>query len=218
MTENWGSNQLRTFRRAFHRDGLSIEAAAIEAGMPLGEARLWAKDDAERPTPLPGEAFEPIRMSASSTPAKEATMARTARKKEDDTGEVAKKDFKSAVRAYRTDIKSAASKVGEHAQEISTAYKFIKKNCHIQPQAAKVAFKLEDMEEAKRDDFIRCFVGLLEEMNIPLQSNDLVDQAEGKTEPRPRPSLVTIPGGPGIESDDELATAAGETPTDLKLN
>lgn len=136
-------------------------------------------------------------------------MGRTARKASDDSGIVATKDFAGAVRTWRNDIKPALSNSGEAMQEASTGYKHIKKNCHIQPQAAKLAFKLEGMEEAKRDDFLRCFTGLLKELNIPLQSDDLVDQAE-----RPKPQLVTISPPPEHPADDsDLADPSGEEPT-----
>lgn len=137
-------------------------------------------------------------------------MARTARKKSDDVEEVKAKDFAGAVRTWRIDIKPALSLAGEHNQDAGTGYKHIKKNCHIQPQAAKLAFKLYGMEDAKRDDFLRCFTGLLAELNIPLQSSDLVDAMEGKTEEsRPKPKLVTLPMGvPSDGSETDLADAA----------
>jgi hypothetical protein len=129
------------------------------------------------------------------------------------TGEVAQKDFAGAVRAYRNDIKPAVSKVGEYSQEVSTAYKHIKKHCHIQSGAAKLAFKLDGMEEAKRDDFLRSFNGLCKELNIRMP-RDMVDDAEGKpVEPivpvadKPKPKLVDV----GKPSDDsELSSAADE--------
>ena len=134
-------------------------------------------------------------------------MARTARKEPDDTGEIKTKDFAGAVRLWRNDIKTAASESATQMQTIGEAYKTIKKGCNIQPQAAKLAFKLDGMEEAKRDDFLRCFTGLLAELGIPLQSNDLVDQAQGKDRyTRPKPSLVTVPLSDGSETD--LADAA----------
>lgn len=122
------------------------------------------------------------------------------------SGEVPKHDFGLAVRIYRQDIKKAASKVGEFNQELSTAYKAIKKNANIQPKAAKLAFSLDDMEEAKRDDFLRSFNGLLKELNIHMPS-DLVDQAEGKgPEPviprRTRPNLAAVPPlSDGVDAD-----------------
>lgn len=135
-------------------------------------------------------------------------MARTARKAPDDTGKIKPKDFAGAVRLWRNDIKTAASESATQMQTIGEAYKEIKKGCNIQPQAAKLAFKLDGMEEAKREDFLRCFTGLLSELNIPLQSNDLVDQAEGKADryARPKPSLVAVPLSDGTETD--LADAA----------
>ncbi|WP_260581155.1 hypothetical protein [Sphingopyxis sp. PET50] len=104
----------------------------------------------------------------------------------------------------------AISKVGEYSQEVSTAYKHIKKNCHIQSGAAKLAFKLDGMEEAKRDDFLRSFNGLCKELNI-VMPRDLMDAAEGKPvesivpvgEPR-KPQLVRV----GKPDDSDLAEAA----------
>lgn len=119
--------------------------------------------------------------------------------------EVPQKDFAGAVRAYRNDIKPAVSKVGEYSQEVSTAYKHIKKVCHIQSGAAKTAFKLADMEEAKRDDYLRSFNGLLKELGI-FMPRDMVDMAEGKAQEtvvpqgeRPKPSLVAV----GAKADPE---------------
>lgn len=129
--------------------------------------------------------------------------------------EVPQKDFAGAVRAYRQDVKPAISKVGEYSQEVSTAYKHIKKNCHIQPGAAKLAFKLDGMEEAKRDDFLRCFNGLCKELNI-VMPRDMVDIAEGKAAEsivpeadRPKPKLVEVgkaeDAGPEDDEDQEDA-------------
>ena len=69
-------------------------------------------------------------------------------------------------------------RVGEFAQEQSTAYKEIKKGCNVHPGAAKLAFKLDAMEDTKRDDFLRSLKGLMAALNLGL-SSDLVDQAEG---------------------------------------
>lgn len=118
-------------------------------------------------------------------------MARTARKKDDQAEEVKTKDFATAVKLYRQDILPAISEAATQNQTVGEAYKQIKKTCHIQPQAAKLAFKLDKMEDAKRDDFIRCFTGLLAELNISLNPVDLVDLAEG-AEPKPRPQLVPV--------------------------
>lgn len=130
--------------------------------------------------------------------------------------EVHAPDYALAVRIYREDIKPAQSKVGEFAQEQSTAYKAIKKRAHIQPQAAKLAFKLDDMESAKRDDFLRSLNGLLKALNI-FMPTDLVDAAEGKGATgdsvvpmgeRRKPQLATVPMSDGVDVD--LAGDDGE--------
>lgn len=140
-------------------------------------------------------------------------MANAAKK--DAAHEVPQKDFAGAIKIYREDIKAAATKVGEYAQEQSTAYKAIKKNCHIQPAAAKLAFKLDAMEEAHRDDFLRCLHGLMTELKIFIPP-DLVDQAEGISEPRnalptgerAKPKLATLGGKPAEEPAAGTGAAA----------
>jgi hypothetical protein len=102
----------------------------------------------------PRAAIVPAKAGPGAQP-QEETMARPKRKAADEVVEIQKPDFDLAKRIYFNDIKPAQSKVGEHAQEMSTAYKEIKKAAHIQPQAAKLAFKLVEMEESKRDDFLR---------------------------------------------------------------
>lgn len=140
---------------------------------------------------------------------------RSARPKEadDDSGMIAEKDFTRAVQIYRQDILPAQSKVGEFAQEQSTAFKAIKKQCGIQPQAARTAFRLADMEDAKRDDWMRCFIGLCHELKIPLQSNDLVDRAEEAS--RPKPVLATFAPSDGSETD--LTDAADTDPNPIGM-
>jgi hypothetical protein len=205
------------------RAHMPTEQAAAEAGIRLLEAR--AHDEAE----LAGEYADidttetPVGVIQQSTaPAaetaqpgapspKENDMARGKRKVADQVVEVLKPDFDLARRIYFNDIKPAQGKVGEHAQEMSTAYKEIKKAAHIQPQAAKLAFKLVEMEESKRDDFLRSFRGLLTVFNIFIPA-DLVDQAEGKTGESnvipigesAKPQLATIP------SDDSDLAGGGE--------
>lgn len=129
-------------------------------------------------------------------------MARAKLKADENDGEIKQKDFAQAVRIYRQDIKQAVSKVGEHSQELSTAYKAIKKQCGISSKAAKLAFQLDDMEDFKRDDFLRSLGGMLNELGIA-QPFDMVDMAN-ESATRERPRLVTV--GTGDETD--LADAA----------
>lgn len=182
--------------------------ACVKSGIPLAEARLWDAED--RKNPPPPECFElltPAPVGAS--PEKEDEMARPRKKEGTINGEVPKPDYALAVKLFREDIRPAMGTVGEGAQEMSTAYKAIKKQAHIQPQAARAAFRLVDMEEAKRDDYLRSFNGLLKELKIFMPS-DLVDAAEGKgglgenvvpMGQRPKPQMATMPAPPSDDSD-----------------
>lgn len=125
-------------------------------------------------------------------------MAR--RKKGDvqqDNVEVKKPDFDLAIRLYREDIRPAQSGVGEYSQEMSTAYKSIKKDANINPQAAKLVFKLDQMEDFKRDDFLRSVYGLMKALGIGI-SADLVDAMGDGDAPsmpvasRDKPSLMPV--------------------------
>lgn len=135
-------------------------------------------------------------------------MAKTARKpKDDDSGEVKVKDFDFAKKAYFEDIKPAISKAREMMQEASTCYKAIKKQAHIQPSAMKTAMKVFEMEDAKREDWLRCFNGILRAHNVDPDPKDMVDLMQGDDGyARPKPMLVTIPDHHGDDSD--LADAA----------
>lgn len=112
-------------------------------------------------------------------------------------GEIPKPDFALAIKLYKEDIRPAQAKVGEFAQEQSTAYKAIKKQANVHPGAAKLAFKLSEMEDTKRDDFLRSLYGLMEGLDIGL-SRDLVDaMGDGEadsmpTRDRKRPTLATV--------------------------
>ena len=131
-------------------------------------------------------------------------MARAARKpKDDDTGEVKAKDFAHAKKLFLQDIKPARSKASEFMQEISTAFKTVKKVCNMQPSAMKAAIKVIEMEDAKREDWLRTFNGYLRESNIDPDPKDMIDlMADG--EQKPSLSLVQISDG----SETDLADAA----------
>lgn len=133
-------------------------------------------------------------------------MARPKKQKTDEVETVGTMDVEQAKRLYFNDIKPARSKASEFMQEISTAFKAVKKLCHIQPGAMKAAIKVHEMEDAKRDDWLRGFNAYLRANNIDPDPKDLVDLAEGKTD-RPKPQLVTVPSD-GTETD--LADAAAD--------
>ena len=119
---------------------------------------------------------------------------------EDGAVEIKVHDYDLAMKIVKNDIMPANSKSGEYAQEASTAYKAIKKQCHLQPGSVKDAIKIADKEEAKRDDYLR---GLAEMVNrltgqalLTFNGHDLVDRAEGKegllsavTAPRKEPEV-----------------------------
>jgi len=147
------------------------EAAAVEQAIQR-ESVNGAGTGVSMDTPMDGPA---------SLTTGETNMGRPRKPKAEQVEQIHAPDFDLAVSLYRNDIKPAQAKVGEYAQEQSTAYKAIKKQANIQPQAAKLAFKLDGMEESKRDDFLRSLNGLLRRLNIFMPA-DLVDVAEGKGE------------------------------------
>lgn len=206
-----GSQQLRAFRQA-RRNGHGLSQAADIAGIALAEAELIDRDDKREPPPP--EAFDPITAPVRFAGHEQGEPAMARRKKATDQVEqIHEHDFDLAVKIYREDIKPAQSKVGEYAQEQSTAYKSIKRDAHIQPAAAKLAFKINEMEESKRDDFLRCLRGLLTKLRIFMPS-DLIDAAEGNgdaggevipTRERERPKLATVGGAEHPSDDSDLA-------------
>ena len=191
MSASGGSRQLRAFRCAI-RDGLPLEAACAQSGIPLGEGRLIIADDERQPPSA--ECFEPLPTPSSKGP----DMARGKKAAEKPiNGEIPKPDFNLAIKLYKEDIRPAQAKVGEFAQEQSTAYKAIKKQAHVHPGAAKLAFKLHEMEDTKRDDFLRSLYGLMKGLDIGL-TRDLVDAMgddeadDMPTKDRARPTLATV--------------------------
>lgn len=141
-------------------------------------------------------------------------MARTARaKKDDEPSVVHEKDFDLAVKLWREDIERANSAAGASNKDASDAYKSIKKNAHIQPDAARKAFKLMGKtEDAARDDWFRGFVGIVNRMAnrtvLTFHSDDLVDRAQtedGYARPKDT-GLATLYDG------DNEDLAGGEEP------
>lgn len=203
------SVQLRRYLSA-RRQGRTMMTACVESGIGVEEARLWEADIAKDPSILDAPEPDPIPAPVEVPTQGEDDMARPRKAPEGViNGEVPKPDFDRAIKLYRHDIKPAQAKVGEFAQEQSTAFKEIKKGCHIQPQAAKAAFKLDEMEPAKRDDWLRSFNGLLKGLGI-FMPRDLADIAEGKGTAgenvvpfgeAQRPQLATIPLSDGIDAD-----------------
>lgn len=213
---SWGSQQWRLFRRA-RRDGATIEEAALIGGQSPEEARLLDEID-QRNSPLPMEAFDllydPAARAAAATE-KEDHMA----EEEDQVEEVASMDVERFKRLYFGDIKPAKSEAASQNQTIGEAYKVIKKECKIRPDAAKMAIKVFEMEEVHGEDFFRSFVAATNELFnrevLTYHSFDLVDQAQ---------SLATLmddedmPDFSEVEfeeaDEDELATQLSRPSTE----
>lgn len=132
--------------------------------------------------------------------------------------EVSTMDFDLAMKIVRGDILPANSKSGEYAQEASTAYKAIKKQCHIQPGSVKDAINVAKKEEAKRDDYLRGFVGMVNRLAgqtlLQFVGNDLVDRAESDSNVVPlerRDGGLATLGGDDFEeaTHEELAQQEG---------
>jgi hypothetical protein len=146
----------------------------------------------------------PFNSTLPNYPRKEICMAKAASKPIE--CEDPKKDFPLAVRTYRQDIKPAQAKISVLAQEMSTAFKQIKKQGFIQAGAAKLAFKLNEMEEAQRDDFLRCFNGMLNELQI-FMPVDMLDMAEGAEVGR---SVIPVDFGKRDNSADLMLDGEGD--------
>jgi hypothetical protein len=104
-------------------------------------------------------------------------MARTAKNKDDEVKELHKPDCDYARRLFMDEIKPAQARIGEFAQEMSTAYKELKKSAHVHPGAAKTVFKLVEMDFDKQQEWLRSFKGMCVVMNIGLE-RDLFDQED----------------------------------------
>lgn len=195
--------------RSCRATGSTLASACVLSGISMGDARRLEAETLEQKTPA----------AQQHQPKEEAMSRASAKRAAEEATRVEKPDYERAVRLWRNDIKPAQSKQAEHGQEQSTAYKEIKNQCHIQPDAARKAFALDRMEESKRDDWLRSFRGLLKALNIYMPA-DMVDSAEGNSDAggevvpvgnRQRPKLATVPVSDGVDADlagEEHAQAA----------
>lgn len=159
--------------------------AAAAVGMALEEARLT--DLASERGNIPDTTI---------TTRGEDKMPRAKKAEAPQNEEVQKPDFEKAVRIYRGDIKPAVEAAGERAQEASTGYKAIKKECRVNTRAARFVFSLERESEEKRNDVLRSLRGMLGAMGIGI-TDDLVSAAENEDSDAPiipaaKPETVTV--------------------------
>lgn len=127
------------------------------------------------------------------------------------SGEVAEMDFARAIELFLGDIRPGQTSAASSMQEVSTAFKTIKKECHIPGWAMKAFIALFQMEDTARDKAMRALNGLCKQGNL-LLSVDMVDKAQGETEDRPpiptkkaeaKPDLVVHNGGKGKKGSEE---------------
>jgi len=137
-----------------------------------------------------------------------------AKKKDDSVQEVKAMDFEAGKRVYFEDVKPGRSQASEHMQAVSTAMKHVKKHLGMVPGGYQVALKLYEMEEGKREAFIRSVVGQLNELlgHVVLSHHytDLVDLAQQpKDDGYARPNLSVVPDAPlGDGEEVDLMEAA----------
>lgn len=118
------------------------------------------------------------------------------------------RDYADAKARYFGTLKKNAAEIGELAQEMSEEFKFIKKVLGLQPAAFRAATKVFEMEDAKRDDWLRTFNGTLREFGIDPDPKDMFGADSAQPKAKPKPKLVTVPHG-GF--DDAPAGALGDT-------
>lgn len=154
-------------------------------------------------------------------------MARGPKKKQDEPIEevqvVGKMDAERAKKIILKDIIPERTKVGEHSQAISTAFKEISKHCNIPSWVVRTVMKLRDLEDAKQEHELRALSAMLSAFNLGVIAPDLVDQANGSNGTNVIPMRKgddapgLIPLGDDDFDDDTFAEAADEDPADLKL-
>jgi hypothetical protein len=211
-TFSGGSQQLRLFRRAM-RDGASIEDAALNAGISIGEARIHAQADARFPPPPEAYQllYDPDAPVAASSAAKEDDMAgrRRAREPEEtfDTeagegggidGEYSRPDANLAFEIYDKQIAPKLTHLATLKGDLSQPYQDIKDQAHFPRDVLNFIVKLEDTEDAKRDHKLLALAEGLKARNLFLP-RDLVTIANGDdgedivpSGERERPALATL--------------------------
>lgn len=134
-------------------------------------------------------------------------MARTARKESEEVAEITKPDFEKALRIIKQDVAPAEENSVSERGKLSGAWKAVEKDCKANRAAAKLVWKLMNMSEELRDDFLRTQYGLMAAAHIGI-SADLVDAAQGAKVPTM--PVVELDGTMrGFTADDVEFEAAG---------
>ncbi len=206
-----GSQQLRIFRRAI-RQGFALDAAALWAGISMGEARLIHTEDLKNPPPP--EAFEllydPDAVAAASQP-QENDMARPKKMaREPETmdaeagegsgidGEYKRPDAALAFKIYDEQIKPKETHLATIKGDMSEPYQQIKNQAHFSRKVLNFIIGLENEEDAKRDHLLLTLSEGLKHRKLFLP-RDLVTMAQGED------GADVIPSGDRAEDGDMFA-------------
>ena len=130
-------------------------------------------------------------------------------------GEYQKPNAKLAIEIYRTQVLPKKSVIAEKTGDLSDPYAQIKDQCHFPRAILDMLFRLEAMEDAKRDHNLLALHEGLSAMNFAVP-HDLVARAQGKAPDeavvpaaKRKPVLAAVenlPVSDGLETD--LAAAA----------
>jgi hypothetical protein len=174
--------------------------------LPLSVARAHLKMS-EEPAPRARRVLDAITPPAdagiSSTP-EEKTMGRKAKSDNDNVEEIQQPDFERAAKILVGDIKPAEEKNAKARGDLSAAWKVIADECHVNKKAAKDVFKLRNMSEELRDDYLRSFYGMMQQFHLGI-SADLVDQMGDGEAP-----TMPVTDKPATETSDLAALQAAE--------
>lgn len=111
--------------------------------------------------------------------------------------EVVAPDFQKMKRIFLHDLKPADESSAKIRGDQSAAWKTIEKDCHCHKGGAKIVFKLLNMSDEARDDFLRTLYGGMKACNIGI-SADLVD----KMEDTDAPAMPTVDRSGGMGGDN----------------
>jgi hypothetical protein len=112
-------------------------------------------------------------------------MGGKAKSKADEVEEIQKPDFERAANILRGDVRPAEEKNAKSRGDLSAAWKAIESDCHVNKKAAKDAYRVLNMSDELRDDYLRSLYGMFQELNLGIRQ-DLVDQmGDGETPTMP---------------------------------
>lgn len=190
---NFGSQNLRLFRRAIWLDGKQIEEAANLAGMTPGEARLtYAEDQRNPPPPAAFELLHNPDAPAEASTSKDNDMARgrrMAREPEETmdaeagegagiNGEYKRPDAAKAFDIYDKQIAPKLTHLSTLKGDLSQPYDDIKEHANFPRKVLNFIISLDGEEDAKRDHMLLALHEGLKHRGYAVP-RDLVTMMEG---------------------------------------